>query len=102
MEDILFDTILREVPIVNGDFELTQNPSTQNGGILLEARAYDVYQPIYGIGIQYFMNGNLINVNAQMNRWVAQVKQDGGLASFNSLRYIDGGLAFNSNVNYPQ
>lgn len=89
MEDILFDLITREIVFngigSNSDFELTQNPSVQNGGIIMYSRAANIYSPIFGIAVEQFMNGNQTNAAKELARWKQQVSQDGGKGTYTSV-----------------
>lgn len=86
MEDILFDIITREIDFSgNGpssDFELTQNPSVQNGGNIMYSRAANVEKPIFGIAVEQFINGNMTNAARELARWQQQVVADGGKGSY--------------------
>ena len=86
MEDILFDIVTREIVITgqgdNSDFELTQNPSVQNGGIIMYGRGFNIYSPIYGIAVQEFLNGNMTNAAVQLARWKQMVQADGGKGTY--------------------
>lgn len=89
MEDILFDLITREIVFIgvgdNSDFELTQNPSVQNGGNIMYSRAANIYKPIFGIAVEEFINGNATNAATQLARWKQQVQADGGKGSYTSV-----------------
>lgn len=103
MEDILFDLVSREIVFSgsgnNSDFDLTQNPSVQNGGVIMYGRAFNIYQPIYGIGVEEFMNGNMTNAAAQLARWKQQVQADGGKGSYTS-KPIPNDIDFTIDVEY--
>lgn len=78
--DIVFDPILRDIVFApDGDFATTDNPSTQNGTILLEARCMNILQPQFGIGFNsQVLGGDTSQAAFQLNRWVSQISQDNG------------------------
>lgn len=59
------------------DFATTENPSVQNGAILLLARGMNVNAPNYGIGIGENINGNSTTAAVQYNRWKGMCFGDG-------------------------
>lgn len=88
IQDIKFDPIKRNLVIQDDDFVMTDtvDASTQNGTILLEARAMNLIQPQYGIGFDsQVQGGDVANATFEMNRCVGQVKDDGGQASWRSI-----------------
>jgi hypothetical protein len=105
MEDILFDIITREIVFEgkgdDSDFELTQNPSVQNGGIIMYGRAFNIYRPIFGIAVEEFINGNQTNAGAQMSRWQSQVIADGGKGTYKTSTNPND-IDFIIDVNYLQ
>ena len=73
--DIVFDS--------DGDFATTDNPSAQNAGIILEARAFNILQPQFGIGYNsQVLGGNVANATYELNRALAQISADGGRATW--------------------
>lgn len=82
--DIIFDPILRDLVFApDGDFATTDNPSTQNGTILLEARCMNILQPQFGIGFNsQVLGGDTSQAAFQLNRWTAMVRADGGVANW--------------------
>lgn len=85
--DIQFDPITREVQFSeNGDFATVSNPSTQNGGIMLEARCMNILFPIYGIGFNsQIIGSDVAQATFQLNRWNSQISQDGGRSKWKPL-----------------
>jgi len=77
MQDIWFDIVAREIVLQNNDFELTTNPSVQNGGNVLYSRAANPLAPMVGIGILEIIGGNGSKAAYEMNRWQAQMITDG-------------------------
>lgn len=105
MDDILFDIVNREIVISgagsNSDFELTTNPSVQNGGSLMYSRGANIALPIFGIGVEDFINGNMTNAAKELARWQQQVIQDGGRGSYKSNPNTNE-IDFILDVNYLQ
>lgn len=83
MYDLQFDITTREIVLSDPlgseslDVVTTDNPSVQNGGILLYARCPNVVYPMFGIGIEDIMNTNSAAAAFEMNRWQQQAKLDG-------------------------
>jgi hypothetical protein len=77
MSCLQFDPVKREIVIANDDFALTDNPSVQNGAVLLYGKGTNLLNPIIGVGIQSFMNSGMPKVAFQMNRWQQMAKNDG-------------------------
>lgn len=83
MLDIQFDITTREIllsaPLGSDSLDVitTDNPSVQNGGILLYARCPNVVYPMFGIGIEDIINTNSAAAAFEMNRWQQQTKLDG-------------------------
>lgn len=77
MIDFEFNIITREIVVKNGDFFETNNPSVQYGGIIEYARAFNVYFPTLGVGIQDIVNSATNDLAFLMNRWKQQVTSDG-------------------------
>lgn len=82
--DIVFNPITRDLEFApDGDFLTTDNPSTQNGTILLEARCMNILQPQFGIGFNsQVLGGNTSQAAFQLNRWNSQILADGGKSSW--------------------
>lgn len=103
MEDIEFNIITREIDFTgvgnNSDFTLTQNPSVQNGGIIMYSRAANIYLPIFGIAVEQFINGNQTNAAKELARWKQQVVQDGGKGTYTSVPNVNE-LDFDLKVDY--
>lgn len=100
MLDILFDINARDCIMNNGDFTTTNNPSVQNGGLLLLARATNILNLIMGIGINQVRGGSVAQAAYEMNRWVSQVKTDGGDASYTVTGSGPQDANFSWKVNY--
>lgn len=77
MNDILFDIVNREIVLKKNDFELTANPSVQNGGILLYSRCGNPDLPMLGVGIIEIIGAGGSKEAYEMNRWQAQTLGDG-------------------------
>lgn len=82
MQDINFSNETREVIIANGDFDLCDDASIQNGAILEFSKGAILQNPTLGIGIELFINNDSSQVNYEMNRWAKQVTNDGGKGNF--------------------
>jgi len=94
MNDIVWDVEQRDISFgpdgLAGDFLLTTNPSTQNGGILLEARCMNILQCQFGIGFNsQVLGGNTAGAAFQMNRWVQQIFSDGATGSWQPLPPVE-------------
>ncbi len=62
------------------DFVVSTSPatlSTQNAGIILIGRGFNISAPNYGISVSEIINGSITNAAFQMNRWKSQVLADG-------------------------
>jgi hypothetical protein len=77
MKDIGFNIDIMEINVVDGDFGVTDNPSTQNGGLILYTKNIVLRRPLLGVGIINSMQGNQQDVIRELNRWKAQAMQDG-------------------------
>jgi len=77
MNDIGFDIEKREVILKDGDFFIADNPSVQNGGIILETKNAFVSNPTLGVGILGVMGAPVSQVSFEMNRWKSQCLNDG-------------------------
>lgn len=79
MKDLTFDPVSRDLIFApNGDFLINENPSTQNGTILLEGRAMNITNPAFGIGFNsQVQGGDEAQAAFQLNRWVQQCIADG-------------------------
>lgn len=82
--DIVFNPITRDLEFApDGDFATTDNPSTQNGTIMLEARCMNILFPTFGIGFNsQVLGGNTSQAAFQLNRWVSQIRADSGAGSW--------------------
>ena len=100
MFDIVFDIEKRNVVMSGGSFTYTTNPSVQNGGLLMLARATNVKNLIMGIGINQLRGGAVAQANYELNRWKQQVVQDGGQAEVSYVIGEDGQPNFTWDVNY--
>lgn len=98
--EILFDINARDCIMTNGDFTTTSNPSVQNGGLLLLSRATNIFNLLMGIGINQVRGGTVAQAAYEMNRWVQQVKLDGGQANYTATPTGPMSCSFNWNVNY--
>lgn len=96
MSDINFNAVTREVVLVDGDYSLTTNPSTQNAAIIQYSRAAINRFPLLGVGMEQIINSP-DNVTAyEMNRWATQCKRDGAqLAKFTNSNGV-----INTQINY--
>ncbi len=101
--DIKFDVEIFDCPLVDGDFQLEANCSTQNGGNLLYSQCAILTNPIWGVGInQEIMNNDPTFAAEQMNRWKKQVNSDGGQANWQSIPVKNKTFEFTVNVNYQR
>lgn len=78
MLDLNFDIVTREIVMKDNDFDTTVNPSVQNGGILLNSRGAFISNPMAGVGLENTINAIATILAREMNRWKAQVLNDGG------------------------
>lgn len=84
MKDLAFDFTTREL-IMKGqlndgsqDLTTTDNPSVQNGGILLISRCDRLSNPMLGVGLDVQeMNSSGVNMAFEVNRWQAECLNDG-------------------------
>lgn len=101
MGDLKFDPEKRDLVIENGDFVLESNTSVQNGAIIRDAHCFSVRFPIFGIGLQQLIHSPVSVANFEMNRWIAQVKSDGGTKANFTIDDLGGGLIqINNKVSY--
>jgi len=102
MLDIGFDIEKREIMMLpdGSDFDLTDNPSAQNGGILLYARCPNLTNPIAGIGVEEFINGNQTTATFQLNRWKSQAYSDGATLAKWTATHIASGIEFKTEQSY--
>eukprot|EP01037_Dinobryon_pediforme_P011474 gene11474-11570_t len=100
--DVEFDIIKRDIVMTGSgdtsDFVLTQNPSVQNGGILLRSKVAILNNPMYGIGlVEEVMGSHASIVTRELNRWKAQCMQDGAtIAKWNASITPQGQLNLNN------
>jgi hypothetical protein len=95
MKAIEFDFNTRELVLSNGKTNITNNPSVQNGMIILNTKCVNVLSPILGIGFNP-INSQADVVVEQLNRWKKQCKQEGAKESTFSLGEFD-----NKTQTYP-
>lgn len=87
--------------MVANDFGLTQNPSVQNGGILLYGRCFSPLEPMFGIGlIPEIINGPAPALAYEENRWVSQATIDGATIAKWSSTLAPGGANTFNDVSY--
>jgi hypothetical protein len=99
VKDIAYDiTALDAILTAEGDFAVTDNPSTQNGGIILQARGFNRSNLLLGIGLSEVHGEDITEFATQMNRWQTQVTGDGGQAAW-SYDPNSGNTSWK--VNYP-
>ena len=83
MLDIMFDITTREIQMSDAlfsgdeDFLLQDNPSVQNGGILMYGRAFNLDFPMAGIGAEENINAPASKMAYEANRWQQMAKADG-------------------------
>lgn len=103
--DIVWNVQTRDIEFAtDGDFLTTDNASVQNGGILLEARCMNILFPAAGIGFNsQVLGGNTSQAAFQLNRWVSQVRADGGVANWKrNTNPPNINFDFSADVNYQQ
>lgn len=100
MKDLVYDIELQDWAFQDGDFVMTDNPSVQNGGIILLARAFNVDNLILGIGINQIRGGSVSQATFEMNRWKQQIYADSGRATVTSIPDGTGNVEFNWDLNY--
>lgn len=101
MLDIAFDIVTREIVMENNDFATTTNPSTQNGGILLNSRCAFLGAPMFGIGLEDTINANGTKLALEMNRWKAQATKDGAtIVRWSSKEDENGTPNVSMNISY--
>lgn len=100
MKDLMYDINARDLVMKNGDFVYTDNPSVQNGMLLLLSRANNIRNLIMGIGINQLRGGTVANVSYEMSRWKSQVQQDGGQASVSVNADSTGNTEIGWDLNY--
>lgn len=100
MKDLYYDIEAQDLVVKNGDFVITDNPSVQNGGIILLARGPNSTNPILGINVRQIQGGSVLQANYEMNRWKQQVVSDGGRASVTTQQDNEGNTTFQWQVSY--
>lgn len=100
MKDLSYNIELQDWDFANGDFVVTDNPSVQNGGIILLTRAFNINNLILGIGINQIRGGSVAQANFEMNRWKQQINSDGGSAGVTTTKDQSGNAIFSWEVNY--
>jgi len=88
MFDIEWDITANDIVTVGSgstlDFATTSSQSilsTQNAGIILIGRGFNITAPQYGVAISEIINGSETNGAAQMNRWKAMCLTDGAASA---------------------
>lgn len=90
MKCLKFDPATREIVRKNNDFVLTDNPSAQNAGIILFSKGAFPLDPMLGIGlVPQVINGPAPAFTFEMNRWQAQVINDGATRARWSNKFIN-------------
>lgn len=100
MKDLQYDIKARDLVVSNGDFVTTDNPSVQNGYLILAFRGINSKNPILGINVNQVSRGSVLQANYEFNRWRQQVVQDGGRASITSTTDVEGNVTFKWTVSY--
>jgi len=102
MKDIAFDIGTREIVMKNNDFATTANPSVQNGGIILMSKGANPRVPWKGIGLlPGIIEAASTVLTYDMNRWKAQVINDGATLAKWSAKVSSKGVAdFKTDINY--
>jgi len=100
MKDILFDITTREIVMKNNDFATTENPSVQNGGIILYSQCANPLVPMMGVGILNIINGNMTKAAYELNRWQAQAKTDGATIATWTAEPIGGSANIHTDISY--
>lgn len=86
-----------------GDFATTDNPSVQNGGILLTSRVAILSSPMNGAAVfEQAMGGHISDATKELNRWKAMCITDGAkMAKWNGSLSPAGLLTLETiDVNY--
>ena len=78
MSDIRLNIETRDFVIENGDMAIIENPSEQNGAVLLYAKNFNLQYPLLGVGIDEVLSGNIQTISTTLDAWKTQVEQDGG------------------------
>jgi hypothetical protein len=76
-QDIKFDINKMEVIVENGDFAINTNVSEQNGAMIMYTKNMNLAFPGIGVGLIGILNSGLLTIQNYLNRWAAQVQQDG-------------------------
>jgi len=102
MTDLAYDIATMEITVKDRDFAFNSNVSEQNGALFLYTKNANVYFPMAGVGIgAQTINSGVTEMALQLNRWQAQVKQDGAKsAGWNTSKDADGNLIFETNCDY--
>lgn len=101
MIGIHFDIVTQEITFKNNDFELTENPSVQNGGIIEISRCAFIETPMLGIGLTDFINSNSSTASFEMNRWQFQCKNDGATkATWKGTVMSGNGIQVTTDISY--
>jgi len=100
MKDFVYNIETQDWDIQDGEFVFADEVSDQNGGIILLARAFNSSNPILGIGINQVRGGSVLQANFEMNRWVQQVRDDGGKAAVSTKTDAQLNTIFTWTVDY--
>ncbi len=101
--DLSWDPVNRDLNFTSdGNIAVNENCSTQNGGVILEGRVFNIAQCQYGIGFNsQVLGGPKSQAALQLNRWVSQCISDGALgANWQPKAAINEDFSFIANVNY--
>lgn len=100
MIDFVYDIDAQDLVVQTGGLITTDNPSVQNGGLILLARAFNSLNPILGINVNQVRGGSVLQANYEFNRWKSQVISDGGKAAVSAITDNAGNTGFDWEVNY--
>jgi hypothetical protein len=99
--DIQFDIVTREIVMKDNDFTTTENPSVQNGGILLYSRCTNLGQPMAGIGMEEVIGADMTKTAYELNRWQQMAKDDGAtIAKWSAIQLPNNVVGFQTEVSY--
>lgn len=79
MQDLKYDIRIRDIVIKDGDLDITDNPSCQNGGIIQYSSGAFNHNPTLGIGVLRVIGSGVDKVNFEMNRWQKQCLEDNAI-----------------------
>ena len=93
MTDLLYNLDTMDISIKNGDFEINNDVSQQNAGLILQTEHDYLLNPLLGIGIENVINSNFNVLEFELNRWKTQVLNDGAIeASWSINKDVNGQL----------